>query len=75
VAAGNGDDPPKTSTKPLLVSAKEAAFGETAKLAGLTAAGFGRSSTAVSVTHAGEPDASKTLKLVPITPENALRSR
>jgi len=46
----------------------------TAKLAGFTGAIAGRSSTASNVTQTGNcPAAVKTLKLLPIAPENALR--
>jgi len=75
VSWGSGDDPPKTSTKPLVPGAKEDPFWGTAKLPGLAGASVGRSSTAVSVTHTEAPVASKTLKSVPIARENALRSK
>jgi len=76
VPCGNSDDPPNTSTKPLVAGAIEDARFMTAKLAGLTGAICGRSSTACSVTHTGdESGVRKTLKLLPMAPAKAFRSR
>jgi hypothetical protein len=76
VPCGNGDDPPNASTKPLLPGAIPDPFIGTAKLAGLTCTMGGRSLTASNVTKTADAlPGRKTLKSVPIAPDNAVRPR
>jgi hypothetical protein len=74
---GRADEPPNSSTKPLLAGAKEAARFGTAKLAGFASAIFGRSATASRVTHTGIALAVEgvTLKLEPTAEANLSRPR